>query len=129
MKNKKFIILLTSIIISLGIYNLILFLIKSSSGSLYNASFWVSYGFITLAFILFFVSQFIVGSKENLDKVTGMPINVLSFMYLFVAFIMGTIFMFFPASSLIIVLIPHIIIFAIYLLIFIPALLTYYVKD
>lgn len=121
MANKRIITLITSFIVVAGLYNLIVFLVRQNN----ELSFWLSYGFIMFAMIMFFVSLCISGSKSNRGKVTGLSISVLSFLYFAVVLVFGTILMFFPTASLPLCLIPQAVLLAIYLLIFTPAIFSY----
>lgn len=123
--KKKTIILLSSLLIIGGLYNLIVFLVRQNN----NASFWISYGFIMFALVFFFTARFISTAKENQPKTTGLNISVLTGLYFAVELIMGTIFMFFPKMILVACLLPHAILTAITLLIFIPACLNYYTEE
>lgn len=123
--SKKQISLLSSFLIIGGLYNLIVFLVRTNNES----SFWISYGFIMFGLVVYFVARFISTTKTNQPKTTGLSISVLTGLYLFVEFVMGTIFMFFPKASLIACLIPNAVITALMLLVLIPAMLTYYSND
>ena len=123
--SKKHISLLSSFLIIGGLYNLIVFLVRNNN----EASFWISYGFIMFALVVYFAVRLISTTKANSGKTTGLSISVLAGLYLFVEFVMGTIFMFFPQASLVACLIPNAVITALMLLVLIPAMLTYYSTD
>ena len=109
----------------MGLYNLILFLVRNNNSN----SFWLNYGFIMFGFVMFFVSLIIKNTKNNAPKVTGLPIGTLSFLYLAIVFIVGTIFMFFHAISFNVVLIVHCVLAALYLLVYVPAIFNYIGKE
>lgn len=125
MKNKSTIILLCSVVISLGLYNTIVLLLRSSS----TTSFWISFAFINFAFVMFFASIAIAKAKTNSSKVVGLSLPTLSSLYASIVFVFGTIIMLIPTASTLLALIPQLVFVAAYMLVFIPAFITYYVGN
>ncbi len=105
--------------IAVVVYNIVLFLLAKEL----HTSFWVSYGFIMFAIVMCVISFFFVSSEKRKSQVVGMPVTVLSSLYVVIEFIMGTIFMFFDVSFAA-VFVPQFVFCAIYLLCLIPALFS-----
>ena len=101
------------------VYNIVLFLIAKTL----HMSFWVSYGFIMFSILMCVISFFFVSNEKRKSQVVGMPVTVLSSLYFVIEFIMGTIFMFFNVSFAA-VFVPQFVLCAIYLLCFIPAVMS-----
>ncbi len=116
MNKKKFITILSSFIILIATYNLIVFLVRKND----EISFWLSYGMIMFAMVMLLLTFVLTNINGNSHKVVGLSTKTLSFFYLAIEFIMGTIFMFFPNMNNIAVIIPHIIITALFLLLYVP---------
>ena len=121
MNKKKFITILSSFIILIATYNLIVFLVRKNN----EISFWLSYGLIMFAMVMLLLTFVLTNIGGNHKKVVGLSTKTLSFFYLLVEFIMGTIFMFFPNMNSIAVIIPHIIITALFLLLYVPCATQY----
>ena len=100
-------------------YNIVLFLLAK----ILHISFWISYGFIMFSIIMCVISFFFVSSEKRKSQVVGMPVTVLSSLYLAIEFVMGTIFMFFDLSFAP-VFVPQFVLCAVYLLCFIPAIMS-----
>ena len=101
------------------VYNIVLFLLAKTL----HTSFWVSYGFIMFSILMCVISFFFVSNEKRKSQVVGMPVTVLSSLYFVIEFIMGTIFMFFDVSFAA-VFVPQFVLCAIYLLCFIPAVMS-----
>lgn len=123
--KKKFITILSSFLIVMGLYNLIVFLVRQND----NISFWFSYGMIMLAFVLTMLTFIVSHYKNNHSRIVGLSTKTLCFYFLILELFMGTIFMFFPNMPAVAVIIPHVIILAVFLLVFIPGLLQYFDLD
>ena len=117
--DKKKLQLLLMFAIVVVVYNIVLFLLTE----LFHTSFWVSYAFIMFAIFMCIISFFFVSNEKRKSQVVGMPVTVLSSLYLAVEFIMGTVFMFFDVSFAA-VFVPQFVLCAIYLLCFIPAMMS-----
>ena len=100
-------------------YNIVLFLLTK----VMHTSFWVSYIFIMIALIFVMFSFFFVSNEKRKKQVVGMPVTVLSVLYLCTEFIMGTIFMFFNLEFSAI-FVPQFVLFVLFALCFIPAVLS-----
>ena len=101
-------------------YAVVLFLLNKN----YQLSFWLSFGFIT-ASVLFMLLSFTFASKDGRSQqVVGMPVNVLSSIYFGIEFVLGTILMIFPALSFAAVFVPQFVLLALYLVCFVPAILS-----
>lgn len=121
MNKKKFITLLLSFIVIIATYNLIVFLVRKNN----EISFWLSYAMIMFSVVMLMITFILTNLKDNHKKVVGLNIKTLSFYYLILELIMGTIFMFFPNILAVAVIIPHSLITAIFLLIYIPCALQF----
>lgn len=100
-------------------YNIVLFLVTKV---LYT-SFWVSYIFIMLSLLFVIISFFFVSSENRKKQVVGMPVTVLSVLYFCAEFILGTIFMFFNLEFSA-VFVPQFVLFVLFALCFVPAILS-----
>lgn len=118
---KKIISILSGFIVLLLSYNLILFLVRKNN----NISFWLSYGEIMFASVMFMLAFILTSTRENKPKVVGLSIKTLCFFFLGIEFIMGTIFMFLPNMPTLAVLIPNIVTTALFLLLFTPCALQF----
>lgn len=100
-------------------YNIVLFLVAQNL----HTSFWVSYIFIMISILSCVISFFFVSNEKRKKQVVGMPVTVLSVLYFVCEFIMGTIFMFFDVSFAA-VFVPQFVLCALFLICFIPALMS-----
>ena len=118
MNRKK---LITGLVFAvlLATYLTVLFLVKK----VFDTSFWVSFGFILASFIMVIVSFMFVANENRKRQVVGMPVTVLSCLYFAVEFVLGTIFMFFTLDF-VPVFIPQFVLFALFLVCYIPAILS-----
>ena len=118
MNRKK---LITTLIfgVILATYLTVLFLLKKE----FNMSFWLSFGFIMASFVIMVASFLFVANENRKRQVVGMPVTVLSSLYFAVEFVLGTIFMFFNLTF-VPVFIPQFVLFALFLICYIPAMLS-----
>lgn len=111
--------LITSIVfgLSLAIYYVLIFTLTKT----FFPSFWVGFGFITMAFIIALVSVIISNSSKHEGKVTGLSLNTQSFLYLVLELIVGNALMWinvgFTWSF-----VPQVICLLIFLMLFIPSI-------
>lgn len=111
--------LITSIVfgLSLAIYYILIFTLTKT----FFPSFWVGFGFITMAFIIALVSVIISNSSKHEGKVTGLSLNTQSFLYLILELIVGNALMWinvgFTWSF-----VPQAICLLIFLMLFIPSI-------
>ena len=101
-------------------YNIVLFLLNND----YQISFWISFGFIVASFVLTMIAFFFVSDEKRKKQVVGMPVTVLTVMYFVVEFVLGTILMIFPSLSFAAVFVPQFVLFVLFLLCFVPAMLS-----
>lgn len=100
-------------------YAVVLFLLNKN----WTLTFWLSLGFIVVAFAFVMFAFFFVSKESRKQQVVGMPITVLTVMYAAVEFVMGTIFMFFNVSFAA-VFVPQFIVFVLFLLCFVGAIFS-----
>lgn len=118
MKKSRLILPIT-LLIFYATYCLVVFLVSKT----FPQGFWISFGFVTLAYLFMDFSLMYV-SHDNIKKqVVGLPVGTMSVIYFIVEMILGTVFMFVNVSFLAYFL-PQIILFALFLLCFIPAILS-----
>lgn len=111
-------------VIALAVFNVITFVAVSKTVglALVNTSFWVGYGFITLAFIGNLVCSLIFFKEENKGKVfLNIPIINLAYSALIVSLIVGTIAMAVPVIPYWIGMIVDVLILAFYAIAIIKA--------
>jgi hypothetical protein len=122
MKKQKNLILTALIYaILVGVYNLLVFVIFKERSSV----FWMSYGFMTLAFGVQVVSMFLSFKKADVETVfLGLPLASLSVYYLVAELCVSTIFMVFQNTGTTIPLVIQTIILAAFLVIAIIALMV-----
>ena len=118
MNRKK---LITGLVLGVVLvtYLTVLFLVKKEFGT----SFWVSFAFVMASFLIVVASFMFVANENRKPQVVGMPVTVLSCLYCVVEFILGTIFMFFTLDF-VPVFIPQFVLFALFLICYIPAILS-----
>ncbi len=100
-------------------YLTVLFLVAKT----FYTSFWVSFIFVVLAFIFTTIGFFFVSNEQRKKQVVGMPVTVMTAMYFVVEFILGTILMFFDIQF-VWSFVPQFILFVLFILCFIPAMLS-----
>lgn len=118
MNRKK---LITGLVLGVILitYLTVLFLVKKEFGT----SFWVSFAFILASFLIVVASFMFVANENRKHQVVGMPVTVLSCLYFAAEFVLGTIFMFFTLDF-VPVFIPQFVLFALFLVCYIPAILS-----
>ena len=89
----------------------------------WSLTFWLSLGFIVVAFAFVMFAFFFVSKESRKQQVVGMPVTVLTVMYAVVEFVMGTIFMCFDLAFAA-VFVPQFIVFALFLLCFVGAMFS-----
>jgi len=122
MKKQKN-LLLTGLIyaILLGVFNMLVFVIFKIRSNV----FWMSYGFMTLAFIVQIVSIFLSFKKSDVETVFfGIPLASFSVFYLIAELCIGTIFMIFQRIGITISVVIQILILAGFVVIAIIALMA-----
>ena len=118
--NKDKLILPLVMLVVFATYCTVLFLVNTC----YDASFWLSFAFIVIAF-LFVAGAFTFVSKPVRSRqVVGMPVTVLTCLYLAVEVVLGTLFMFIGNVPVVWSLIPQLLLFAVFVICFIPAILS-----
>ena len=100
-------------------YAVVLFLLNKN----WTLTFWLSLGFIVVAFAFGMFAFFFVSKESRKQQVVGMPVTVLTVMYAVIEFVMGTIFLFFNVSFAA-VFVPQFIVFVLFLLCFVGAMFS-----
>ncbi len=100
-------------------YLIVLFLVTNNL----HTSFWVSLIFVVLAFLFMTIAFFFVSNEKRKKQVVGLPVTTMTVMYFVIEFIMGTIFMFFDVEF-VWVFVPQFIVFVLFLLCFMPAMIS-----
>ena len=118
MDRKKLSLGLTLGVI-LALYLVVIFLVVKN----YTTQFWISLGFVMLAYLFLVVGMFFVSAKSRAGQVVGLPVDTLVWMYFFVQVFMGTIFLFFD-WAFIAYFLPQFVVAMLFLLVFIPAVLS-----
>ncbi len=122
MKKQKN-LLLTGLIyaILLSVFNMLVFVIFKKHTSV----FYMSYGFMTLAFVVQIVSMLLTFKKTDVDTIFfGIPLASFSIFYLIAELCVGAIFMVFQNVGTTIPLVIQIFILAAYLIVAIIALMA-----
>lgn len=122
MKKQKNLIL-TGLIyaILLGVFNMLVFIIFKTRTDV----FWISYGFMTLAFVVQIISMFLSFKRADVETIFfGIPLASFSIFYLVAELCVGTIFMIFQNVGTTIPLVVQILILAGFLVIAIIALMA-----
>ncbi|WP_438445111.1 hypothetical protein [Gorillibacterium sp. sgz5001074] len=109
-------ILLSSIFVI--VFNAVIFLIMKE----FTTAFWVSYGFIHFAYLMFVLST-ITMPKVKSSLVFGYPLIYLSFLYFIGAFFIGLVFIYFKNASFNASFIPQLIIAGLYALAYMTSLI------
>lgn len=118
MKKSKLILPIT-LLIFYATYCLVVFLVSKT----FPQGFWVSFGFVTLAYLFMDFSLLYVSNDNNKKQVVGLPVSTMSVMYFSVELILGTVFMFVNVSFLAYFL-PQVILLSLFLLCYVPAILS-----
>ncbi len=108
-------------VILLGVFNLLVFTISKSR----NDVFWLSYGFMTLAFVVQIVSMFLSFKTADVETAFfGIPLASFSIYYLCAELAIGALFMIFQQASFTLSLVIQVIVLAAFLIIAIISLLA-----
>lgn len=103
------------------VFNLLVFLVFNKK----NSVFWMSYGFMCLAFIVQVGSMLMAFRTLETESVfMGIPLASLSFYYFFAAIFAGAVFMVFQVASFKLALIVQVLILAIYVVVALIALMS-----
>lgn len=115
-KNKA---LITGIVFGLGmlIYYILIFTLTKT----FYPSFWVGFGFVTIAIVITTISVIIANSSAHQGKVTGLSLNTLSFMYLIFELVLSSNLMWFDVGFTW-SFVPQVICFLLFLMLYIPSL-------
>lgn len=109
------------IFILMALYNTLIFCLTKN----FTTSFWIGYIFIMLSMLIMLISFVICAYKE---KLVGLPLNMLSLYYFVLELILGSCLMFFDIPF-IAAFLPQMIVFLIFLMIYVPAILRYFSKE
>ena len=108
-------------VILLGVFNLLVFTISKSR----NDVFWLSYGFMTLAFVVQIVSMFLSFKSADVETAFfGIPLASFSVFYLGAELVIGALFMIFQMASLTLALVIQVLVLAVFSIIAIISLLS-----
>lgn len=108
-------------VILLGVFNLLVFTISKSR----NDVFWLSYGFMTLAFVVQIVSMFLSFKSADVETAFfGIPLASFSVFYLCAELVIGALFMIFQMASFTLALVIQVIVLAVFLIVAIISLLA-----
>ena len=107
--------------ILLGVFNLLVFTISTSR----NDVFWLSYGFMTLAFVVQIVSMFLSFKTADVETAFfGIPLASFSIYYLCAELVIGTLFMIFQMASFTLALVIQVLVLAAFLIVAIISVLS-----
>ncbi len=115
---KKSVAFISTISCLTILYNVLIFTLTKN----FSQNFWVSYALVMLS-ILIMLASFIVTKLKASDKVLGMPITTLSVYYFVIEIVLASSLMFFKIHFLAVFL-PQIIVLLVFLMIYIPALIS-----
>ena len=108
-------------VILLAVFNLLVFTISKSR----NDVFWLSYGFMTLAFVVQIVSMFMSFKSADVETAFfGIPLASFSVFYLCAELVIGALFMIFQMASFTLALVIQVLVLAVFLIIAIISLLS-----
>ncbi|MCH5191701.1 MAG: hypothetical protein J1F23_06000 [Oscillospiraceae bacterium] len=108
-------------VILLGVFNLLVFTIFKSHSNV----FWLSYGFMTLAFVVQIVSMFLSFKTADVETAFfGIPLASFSVFYLCAELVIGALFMIFQMASITLALVIQVLVLAVFLIIAIISLLA-----
>lgn len=108
-------------VILLGVFNLLVFTLSETR----NDVFWLSYGFMTLAFVVQIVSMFMAFKPADVETAFfGIPLASFSIFYLCAELAIGTLFMIFQMASFTLSLIIQVLVLAAFLIVAIISLLS-----
>ena len=87
--NKNKLLYLVSIVLLLGLFNLIVFLMPFSRD---NATFWIGYGSITLSFVVSFVILYFIFDKKDMkSRFYGIPLIYVLISYVSLQLVVGVV--------------------------------------
>ena len=108
-------------VIIFAVFNLLVFLVFQKR----TPVFWISYGFMCLAFIVQITSMFLALRTLEVESVfMGIPLASLSFYYFFAAVFAGAVFMVFQIAPIKLVVIIQVLILAAYVVVALLALMS-----
>lgn len=108
-------------IILLGVFNLLVFTIFKTRTNV----FWLSYAFMTVAFVVQIVSMFLAFKTTDVETAFfGIPLASFSIYYLCAALVIGALFMIFQGASLTLALVIQVLVLAAFLIIAIISILA-----
>lgn len=108
-------------VILLGVFNLLVFTIFKNHSNV----FWLSYGFMTLAFVVQILSMFLSFRTADVETAFfGIPLASLSVFYLIAELVIGALFMIFQQASVTLALVIQIVVLAAFLIFAIISLLA-----
>lgn len=120
-KTKNTVAISLIYIILLGVFNLLVFTISKSR----NDVFWLSYGFMTFAFVVQIVSMLLSFKTADVETAFfGIPLASFSVYYLCAELAIGTLFMIFQQASFTLALVIQIVLLAIFLIIAIISVMS-----
>lgn len=120
-KQKNFLLTALIYVILLGVYNLLVFVIFKE----HSAVFWVSYGFVILAFGVQITSMLLSFRRADVETAFfGIPLASFSLFYLIAEICVGTIFMIFQNVGTTIPLVIQVLLFAAFAVIAVIALMA-----
>ncbi len=108
-------------VILLGVFNLLVFTIFKTRTNV----FWLSYAFMTLAFVVQIVSMFLAFKPAEIETAFfGIPLASFSIYYLCAALVVGAVFMIFQNAGFTLAMVIQVLILAAFLIIAIISLLS-----
>ena len=108
-------------LILLGVFNLLVFTIFKTRTSV----FWLSYGFMTEAFVVQIISMLLAFKTADVETAFfGIPLASFSIYYLCAALIVGAVFMIFQKAGFVLALVIQVLLLAAFLIIAIISLLA-----
>ncbi|MDE6724348.1 MAG: hypothetical protein K2J79_01975 [Ruminiclostridium sp.] len=121
LKNKNTIMIGLIYVILLGVFNLLVFTIFKNHSNV----FWLSYGFMTLAFAVQIVSMFLAFKTADVETAFfGIPLASFSVYYLCAEIVVGALFMIFQQASFTLALVIQVIVLAAFLIVAIISLMA-----
>lgn len=108
-------------VILLGVFNLLVFTIFKTHTNV----FWLSYAFMTVAFVVQIVSMFLAFKPADVETAFfGIPLASFSIYYLCAALVVGTIFMIFQNAGFTLAMVIQLLILAAFLIVAIISILS-----
>lgn len=118
MKKSK-LIMPICMFIFIATYLLVVLLVAKD----FTTAFWVSLAFVVVSYLIMDFALMFTKKEHIKEQVVGLPVGTMSVMYFALELVLGTVFMFVEVSFLAYFL-PQIILFSLFLLCFIPAMLS-----